>query len=68
MGKKLKSSLVETPTPSTHQSELTGELTDNPSGANALSTNIIESIPKFLLKKAEKEKNFVKKLNKVRKV
>ncbi len=43
---RLKSSLVETPTPSTHHSKLAGELMGkNPSGANAHSANFDEIIP-----------------------
>ena len=34
---RIKNSLVETPTPSTHRDLPTGELMDKPSGANALS-------------------------------
>ena len=43
---KLRSSLVETPTPPTHRSKSAGELMDkNPSGANAHSANSLETIP-----------------------
>ncbi|WP_290880629.1 hypothetical protein [Helicobacter sp.] len=43
---RLKSLLVETPTPSTHHSKLAGELMGkNPSGANAHSANFDEIIP-----------------------
>lgn len=42
---RIKNSLVETPTPSTHRDLPTGELMDKPSGANALSATSQDIIP-----------------------
>ncbi|WP_317363736.1 hypothetical protein [Campylobacter helveticus] len=61
---KLKNSLVETPTPSTHRSKSAGELIGkNLSGANAHSANFDNNIPQPLKESQAKNNNLEAKVS-----